>query len=244
MCCWCCVAGWGYFLFPMDIVMHWASMGGLWRCAHGLIGVAWTLGIWDVVTDDDDVVVHVLDLGSYGPRIPFWKVWKTTVVQSVEDLGLLMNDVVGPVYHGGYHSVVCHEYDVGGFSHPDLGWLSDEVIHGFYTELVLQVGFDSGGQCIAPEHLGCQWLVGIFEVFMGGRLDQMFAFGSGAQWMMALFNILVKQEVGNSFSFYSLGGHEMGYNLCSSPFGVSSLAGLFGDVGESDSEGSRSTGSW
>ena len=61
----------------------------------------------------------VLDLGQYGPRIPFGNVRKTAVVKSVEGLGLLMSDVVGLVaYHGGYQSGVCHEYDVGGFSLP------------------------------------------------------------------------------------------------------------------------------
>ena len=43
---------------------------------------------------------------------------------------------------------------------------------------------------------------------------------------------------------YSLGGHEMGYKLFCSPLGVSSLAGVVGNVGESEGEGSHSVGSW
>ena len=43
---------------------------------------------------------------------------------------------------------------------------------------------------------------------------------------------------------YSLGGHEMGYNLFCSPLGVSSLEGVVGDLGGSEGEGSRSVGSW
>ena len=71
--------------------------------------------------------------------------------------------------------------------------------------------------------------------------------------MMALFKILVEWEVGNSFSFwvgghsvwgaYSLGGHEMGYKLFCLPLGVLSLAGMVGDVGESDGEDDHLAGS-
>ncbi len=76
--------------------------------------------------------------------------------------------------------VVCHEYDVGGFSHPTLEWLSDEGIHGCYTVLVSRSGFECGGGYKAPEHLGCQWLFDIFEVFMHGGLGQMCLCDPGA----------------------------------------------------------------
>lgn len=109
----------------------------------------------------------------------------------VEGLCLLMNDVVGPAYHGRYHMVVCHKYDynVGGFNHHSLGWVSDEVMHGCYTVLVLHSGSEYIGRYKAPEYLGWQWIFGIFEVFMSNGVGCMYMCGPEAWNVMAFFNI-------------------------------------------------------
>lgn len=43
--------------------------------AHGLIHIAWSLGLWEVVIEDGQAVVHALGLDLYGPMIPFLKMW-------------------------------------------------------------------------------------------------------------------------------------------------------------------------
>ncbi len=70
-------------------------------CVRGLIRAAWLFGVWDVVDADDEAVLHVLGLGHYLPRVPFWLVWRTAVVDRAEGLGLMMSEVIGPAFHGG-----------------------------------------------------------------------------------------------------------------------------------------------
>lgn len=46
-------------------------------------------------------------------------------------LGLLMSEVIGLAFHGGYHSLVSHKYDFCGGVDPHVGVVSD-VMHGCY----------------------------------------------------------------------------------------------------------------
>ena len=137
----CCGGGPSGGDLPYKMLRRLKSMG---RCVLGLIRAAWLFGVWEVVGAGDEAVLRVLGLGHYLPRVPFWLVWRTAVVDRAEGLGLMMSEVIGPAFHGGHSSVVNHEYDVCGGIDPHVGLVSDEVVHGCYAVWCLGLGLSMG----------------------------------------------------------------------------------------------------
>jgi hypothetical protein len=69
-------------------------------------------------------------LTHYGLAVPFFVAWKAAVIES-EGLGVMVREVVGPAYHGGYLNHVFHEYDSGGV-HLVFGWVLGDVMYGCF----------------------------------------------------------------------------------------------------------------
>ena len=199
----CSVGGRG---FPCRVMRRLTSLG---RCARGLIRAAWPFGLWVVDGASDMAVLRKLGLEGYAPRVPFWMVWRAAVVDRAEGLGLLMNEVVGPAFHGGYQSLVSHEYDLpsGGVG-PPSGGVSCDLMHGCYTLLVSRVGVEYGSSRKGAESLGRVWLLDFYDGCMCGKGCGLRADESVARRMLALFNVSVKRGGRGSFSF-CVGGRSV-----------------------------------
>ena len=198
---------------------RWVGVVG--RCARGLVRATWPLGVWCGGLEDGRAVIRALHLTHYGLAVPFFVVWKAAVVES-EGLGVMVREVVGPAYHGGYLNHVFHEYDSGGV-HPVFGWVSGDVMHGCFLMLMSRLSPHFCVDAVGAEVLGRVWLRKIYGSFGGGGVGRLCAHGSEAEKVMALFNVHVRRERGRAFSFcvgvqsvwdtYALGRGEMGYEL-------------------------------
>lgn len=144
----CTLGGHG---FSCKVVMRLNSLG---HCARGLIRVVWPFGLWTMDDASDRAVLCKLGLEGYLPNVPFWMVWRAVVVDRAEGLGLLMNEVVGLAFHGGYQSLVSHKYELCGGVDPHIGDVSGEVMYWCYTLLVSWVGVEYGSSCKGAKQWG------------------------------------------------------------------------------------------
>ena len=190
---------------PCKMLRRLKSLG---LCARGMICAAWPFGVWSVDTAEDEAVLHVLGLEHYLPRVPFWLVWRTAVVDRAEGLGLLMSEVVGPAFHGGHHSLVGHEYDFSDAADPRVGVVLGEVVHGCYALLVSRIGVEYGCSRKGVERMGGVWLAKMYGGFMRGGGSRLRADASVVQKLMALFSVPVKRGGRGSYSF-CVGGRSV-----------------------------------
>ena len=219
-------------------MVRWVGWVG--RCARGLVRAAWPLGVWSCGSDDERSVAEALCLSHYGPAVPFFLVWKAAVVEC-EGLGVVMREVVGPAYGGGYLNHVFHECDSSGDC-PAFGWFAGDVMHGSFTVLVSRLPPRFCVGSVGAELLGRVWLREIYCGFGGGGVGRLCAYGPEAEKVMALFNVGVRRERGRAFSFcvgvrsvwdtYALGRDEMGYEMFCSRLdgGLSQVGGCASGV--------------